>query len=464
MYNSNLDQLKQDVIDNYYTEAVLNAQELLGIPPDMKIDREALIMALLYEGDLRYMIDNTKVVAEMGLPNPIINGLSASFPDWIRTIVLRLKVLFTNPDISVISAKEWSSLMNQLNSKVNPKEVEKRIIKIVANWILQNVTVCENTEIAEVAAQCYLQLISLQVVDGNDMEIIQKLVSSISELGRVSLLQFNCPDVDYTYFTDSESAPYLQFLGRTSLIARQIKTLSAVYNSVEADSLKPAVLNLIGDDDLLYLSQPYILKALQEKTGKEVNEVADIVINGNFPVCSPNPQREMLRQQTEAILKRGRMDKKPLELLPDPTVISLGDRGYEIDGVDLYNEVFLPVTQNPLEVKDSSTGEDIFIQEDIDREVERMRELFDPQGGFYASLINAVGRPPTEQELIEIVYYKFAIYAMQGVLANSYSQNLILIQNETPAKLRDKMLNAGLRMLGLPTIPSIYLYNNKNEQ
>jgi len=359
-------------------------------------------------------------------------------PSRILSVEDLLYVFNTEQDLSTAPIKSINKAKSRLLNTVDSLDNLNNVINSIIDKFKKNNAGYSNN-IYQICAIIYISLIGINVISQNDEAIIKRLLQSISSTGGINYLLFVCPPTDFSFLTSFNSEDYLLAkITSNTLISRQESLLRAIKESSLYRDVSVNLLTFIGDDDGIYLL-PYCT-------------LPDFSINEKRQVkVSSNLNRGKLRESIEGFMQFGKIKSgKPKDkLFNNPEVLSLADSGYSLD---LW-QIFYQISFNPrLLVKQSE--DELFTLSDIEEEVERMNNLFK---NYYSDLVKIKGRMPSEEELLQMVYKKFALYSIQGIKAYLANPNLILIQSEQPALLRDKMINGGLRLCGLPLIPSIHI-------
>ena len=296
------------------------------------------------------------------------------------------------------------------------------------------------TEIYILAAKSLIVILDSQFEVTNQQDLIERILASFEVTGNLNFTLFMCPPTNFEFLNTDYPEAYLRSSLEGSLPTQQIPILKTLPQLLRRIGVNPNLLALSGDDDGIYLTPLLNLPDIDSM---------------NVLRLKPNEERDKAKRNIEFLLRRGRiLPKKDDEpAFENLNVVSLGNTGYEIEEFNL-ESLFMQIYENPCAQIDKLTGEFVFTENDFKLETERMRELFED---YYKDIVEFIGRNPTDDELNAIVRIKFALYSIQGVLANALNPFSILIQVEKPRELRDKMLNGGLRILGLPVLPSVYI-------
>lgn len=224
-----------------------------------------------------------------------------------------------------------------------------------------------------------------------DPQAIARVSTSLSQSGCVEFIQFNCPPVDFALLQGTQPESYLladaskeknfkRNEGRTLKFVRalQDERLNIRFNIVIGDTDEPEyIFPVIGQPEL----DPDIVeerRKLYEQSFRDVYE-------SSFP--------------------RGSLE-----------VYRWSELSTIYEGPEVVEEERIP-------------------QADIDEEVRLMQTLFEP-GNYYSGLT-----PPPNELLKQIVLLKLSTYARQGYLLSRFFPYGVLLQNESPLRLRTKMYN-----------------------
>ncbi len=242
------------------------------------------------------------------------------------------------------------------------------------------------------------------------------LLEALRESGRIELLLFVCPPVEFEYLKSDQPELYIRTSMEQSLLARQMKELIRLNQSLDKVGVEWSLKALIGDND----EREYIFPVLDCQTKLSEDQLTF--------------RKSKLKQSVESYL----LDRLGGANLPKVEVVSLSQAGFTPRAEYMRESV-------------SEKFKGYYLDIEIDQEKSRMLELWRP-GSYYD------GIPcPINGELDKIVALKFAAYAAQGVFIAERYPNCLLIQTEFPSRLRTKMLNVGRRELGLPALDGIYL-------
>jgi len=232
------------------------------------------------------------------------------------------------------------------------------------------------------------------------------IIKNINSQGAIDLLVFTCPEVEYSYLTGPDSSYFIRATSGKNTFDLQWQRNRQMFRQLSVASLPIRVNLIVGELD----EESYI-----------------------FPVLGKFGTNSYILNQLRATYRQS-LSSKMSKNYPG---VEFNVLGWSEVATDLQPQ--LPLASfNYLE-----------------EEKAQMRELMRP-GKYYDGVLN-----PTDEQLTEICRLKMVTYATQGLVLKKLFPYAVGLQNESPAKLRSLMLNAGLTAMGLKNIPFIYPYNIK---
>jgi hypothetical protein len=234
--------------------------------------------------------------------------------------------------------------------------------------------------------------------------IIETILDSLACTGKINLLTFVCPEVDFQYLTGPNPSYYIRNTARKNSFDLQWQRNRQMFRLLTAAGYSIKLDIIVGELD----EESYIFPVL-----------------GNYNT-DPEVLASLRSDYRQTLLSK------------------LSNRYGEIEiSVTGWADI-APESPPPLPGLPSMN----YLNEEIDR----MRELMKP-GKYYDGVFR-----PTPEELSTICQLKMQTYAIQGMALKSLFPYSIGLQNEYPARLRTLMLNSGLISQGRDQIPFIYPY------
>ncbi|MCA9648641.1 MAG: hypothetical protein KC501_01955 [Myxococcales bacterium] len=253
--------------------------------------------------------------------------------------------------------------------------------------------------------------------------IVDPLLEGLRRDGRLRLGLFVCCPVDFTHASGPEPERYLGLDMHGSVLSRLAPRLRSLFGDLERAGVELELRTIIGDTD----EDDYIWRASPAPAGLDraaLDRRRDALVE------------VVAEYMAEPVGRAGRP--------PRPRVIAREhNRAFRLSAI--------PVSARARAIYDAvlEAPQACFDERDVEAELDIMRGLWVP-GGYYQGL-----PPPDPETLRRIVIHKLATYAMQGVVLHEQEPALLLVQCERPSGLREKMLNAGLRRLGLPPLSMV---------
>lgn len=247
-----------------------------------------------------------------------------------------------------------------------------------------------------------------------DQSLGKSLVRSIGRDGYISLAVFVCPPMEYSSLQTESPENYIRLSFTSSFLEKQLVDFRALNQSLKKFDVPVRwrfILADTDDDDYLWpiLGRPENLSGINFEN--RWNQLLDIL-------------RKYLTKGENAALDSSNLDVKLLSQIPP------GEDG-------------LFVTKNIIE-----RPLQFFSESELANEKKRMGELWST---YYFAL-----REPTDDELTNIIYRKWAAYACQGVMVAEHFRDSVLIITEQPPLLRTRMFNNGLAALKARQLPVVY--------
>lgn len=253
-------------------------------------------------------------------------------------------------------------------------------------------------------------------------DFIQKLLESIHQTGRINLISFICPPLDFEQLKSDNPENYLLTTTENSLISKHISYFRLlVENLLIPTGIDIRLIFMIGDSD----EDDYIW-------AQENSKPATL------------DEKKLNKRRTELL---SNITKYVSDFLPSVQIEVYSLHHYLGKNADTetYEEMF-------------HNYQKYFSESDIKTEFIRMLELWE-NGNYYSKLPY-----PGEISLNTIIKAKFAAYAVHGLIAHKIMPTAILCQTEFPLKLRTDMLNAGRKYREKGQFPVLYLLNEPEKK
>jgi hypothetical protein len=262
----------------------------------------------------------------------------------------------------------------------------------------------------------------------NTPEFIKGLLESISKTGKINLLQFVCPPVDFSLLSSPNPEDYFLVSAERSLLSRHISQLSNFITYLNPTGIPIKVSFIVGDNDEEGYIWPYLEK--QAKLNKERLD---------------ERRRKLVSNIQQYVSKKLHLSEIAVYSLSDLQNVPKKGLDEEDYAKKVYQEIF-------------NHYANYFTPIEVDTEMNRMAQLWMPEG-YYSGLPH----PNNNETLKKIVIAKFAAYAVDGVVARDCAPFSLLVQTEFPRELRSKMMNAGRVLLKDGGFPVIYLLGDKEQ-
>ncbi|MGW4890098.1 hypothetical protein [Streptomyces murinus] len=253
-------------------------------------------------------------------------------------------------------------------------------------------------------------------------ELTQSLLRSAERHGRIRLVLFVCPPVDFTRISGDQPELYVRDHLHGSVLSRLAGRLRELFRGLEGAQAEVELRTLIGDtdeDDYLWYGVP--APAHLDRLALDSRRQALVTAVGNYLT----EEAAGTRAGQPRVFRGAALTVQRLSAMAPSTEC---------------RTVYESVLANPFAY---------FDRRDIDAEKAIMRGLWEP-GSYYEGLPE-----PDDATLTEIVVRKFATYAMQGRLLRELEPDLVLVQTERPPLLRARMLNVGWDETGRSPLPTV---------
>ncbi len=280
------------------------------------------------------------------------------------------------------------------------------------------------------------------------IEFINDVLVSIHKTGKINLVQFVCPNVDFSLLSSSSPEEYFISSVENSLFSKQKNFLIELVKNLRLAGIPVNLCLMIGDDEDCYF-------------WPDEKSFTSPVFEKPHGLTEAN----MTKRREEFRLNVQNYTRKHLEIsssncseYPPVTVEvhNLYDKKTQSSNFEGNQQILREVLIN---------SENHFTTEDFELEKERMKQL---AGDYYRKLFDyfsrVYGLSPEkiiDNHLAVIVRAKFATYALDGLIAYECSPYAILLQTEFPAQLRTKMMNMGRIIRDKKAFSVIYLSSDK---
>lgn len=247
-------------------------------------------------------------------------------------------------------------------------------------------------------------------------DFIQGFLESIHQTGRINLISFICPPIDFEKLISQNPENYFLTTAENSSISKHILYFkSLIERFLIPTGIAVRVTFMIGDsdeDDYIWGENNLKPLTLNEKE----------LDSHRLKLCAN------IAAYVSSFLPSAQIDVQSLHQ----------HRGKNAD-INAYEELFTHYSE-------------YFSPSDIDTEKKRMLELW-KKGNYYNGLSY-----PGDFSLSFIIRAKLGSYAVHGLTAHKLEPTAILCQTEFPLELRTKMLNSGRKYRDKGEFPTLYLF------